>query len=364
VLFRSDGPGNDTKYQAKLVAGNEVINSVKEIGVGRLPATTEEQMGNQVAKIVGYGYPSYGYFDEVLLVAYHEASYRRAHDLVKDPTQSSAPFPPFSYAYPLSFNTVYGNDPQADNGDVTQAINNGVGVVAFRGHGSYGSFLTWNTTGQSYTTTEVSSLTNTAYPVVWSFTCSNGALSYDGSLFGEEWMNEAGKGAAAVYAANDLSGKNQNDWMDILMFKHVFHHKQAVHSTAVDMMEMDLHNISRLPSTSNIWVYSLFGDPHMSVRHDSRQIDAHINVLACPGTVCDILFRAVWADTGDPIPEALISLWMERATGHTPVSKYANAEGEAVFTVETDEPGTLHYGVRDLEGHVGTFSMPIEQLQQ
>src|SRR5690606_1499029 len=82
-----------------------------------------------------------------------------------------------SYAVPPAFSTLYGHQAGVDDSDVNLAINNGLGLVAYRGHGNSAAWTTWNTLNESYNSADVTALANlpSQVPVVWSLACTNSA---------------------------------------------------------------------------------------------------------------------------------------------------------------------------------------------
>jgi hypothetical protein len=93
-------------------------------------------------------------------------------------------------------------DPGASDTEVTNALNQGRGVVNYTGHGYSGG---WGTTG--FNSTDVNALTNNGrLPVVFSVACNNGEFENYSSCFGETWLRAthsgAPSGAAACYASS------------------------------------------------------------------------------------------------------------------------------------------------------------------
>src|SRR6185295_16062623 len=142
----------------------------EEIYVGRLSVDNETDAANQVAKILAYeDHPDpFCCYDQALLVAHKEGAplkYVGAHESVRTAT----------YSVPPVFSTLYGNDPLVRDADVSAAINPGIGLAAYRGHGNENAWTTWNTANESYDSADVTGLLNTIprIPVMWGFACTN-----------------------------------------------------------------------------------------------------------------------------------------------------------------------------------------------
>jgi len=96
----------------------------------------------------------------------------------------------------ITFSKQY--DPSASASGVASAVNAGLGIICYIGHGSSTS---WGTTG--FSTSNVSSLSNGAMqPVIWSVACVNGDFLKTNNCFAEAWLRKANGGAVAMEAAS------------------------------------------------------------------------------------------------------------------------------------------------------------------
>lgn len=99
------------------------------------------------------------------------------------------------YGY-KKFYDIY--DPTAYASDVTNAVNAGVNIILYIGHGSSTS---WGTTG--FNVSNVNALSNgTMLPVIWSVACVNGDFLKTGTCFAEAWLRKANGGAVAMECAS------------------------------------------------------------------------------------------------------------------------------------------------------------------
>ena len=179
----------------------------EEIYLGRLSIDSEADLANQVNKILTYeDHPSlFCCYNRAGLWAHKEnapGKYEGAHETVRTFAYSDAPL----------FETFYGSQAGVTDSDVANRVSNGVGVMAYRGHGSSSSTATgWNQTSEYFNGTDVSTLSNplSRSPVVWSFACTNSKLDVNDSI-AEKWMELADAGSSSYYGATRTSYTSQN----------------------------------------------------------------------------------------------------------------------------------------------------------
>ncbi|MBD3334056.1 MAG: hypothetical protein GF355_00905, partial [Candidatus Eisenbacteria bacterium] len=131
--------GPETKYTDG-VPTDDLYGSVdgddlnEEVFIGRLSVDLASDLTTQVEKIIQYQTGSVDGWDRggAALVAHKENApdkYEGAHEDVRTATYSNAP----------DFTTFYGSEGATDE-DVSNGINQGFGVVAYRGHGNSGAW--------------------------------------------------------------------------------------------------------------------------------------------------------------------------------------------------------------------------------
>ena len=170
----------------------------EEIFVGRLSVDDEADAAAQIAKILAYeDHPSLlCCYDRAALWAHKEnapGKYVGAHEAVRTN----------SYATPPSFSTHYGHLEAVTDSVINGRVDQGLGLLAYRGHGSSSSTATgWNLDSEFYNSADATALVNTLAqaPVVWSFACSNSDLSSNDSI-AEVWMEQPDHGAVSYYGA-------------------------------------------------------------------------------------------------------------------------------------------------------------------
>ena len=341
-----------------LYATTDGDNLDEEIYLGRLSVDNEADAANQVAKILQYSSsPELFYnYGTALLVAHKEdapGKYVGAHESVRTASYSVAP----------TFSTLYGHIGGVDDLDVSDAINTGVGLVAYRGHGNSAAWTGWNLLSQYYDTADVGGLANapTRVPVVWSFACNNNELGASDSI-GETWMESTVRGVAH-YGATVPSGTIANHELDRRMFKGVYDLGLTTHAKAIEYGETQM---AAIVSPANAWMYLLLGDPEMRIRRGrvlTFALLAPLTLKVCSGS-CELDVSVTDAD-GMPAKGVLVSLFKEgkggRAGGDDVFdNRYTDDQGNAKIPASPKSPGTLHVAVRDLDGNGSTAAIIIQ----
>lgn len=180
-----------------------------EIFVGRLTGSSS-QISTQVDKIID-GYIEYSFSDDnttgvtpsEAVLAAHEEQYPGKYTECCD---SIAAYP-YSLC-DITFTKVY--PPEGGTAsDVENAINNEVGTVGYRGHGSQTAW-SWS---PGWTASNINSLTNNYMPPVYNIACLCGEYQGSGECLAESWAWHD-HGCSGNLAANDPSYTTPNhDYM-------------------------------------------------------------------------------------------------------------------------------------------------------
>lgn len=329
----------------------------EEVFVGRLSVDSESDLTNQVSKILGYeDAPSlFCCYNKALLVAHKEnapGKYVGAHESVRTA----------SYAVPPTFSTLYGHIAGVDDTDVSLAINSGLGLVAYRGHGSSSAWTGWNLGNEYYDSGDVTGLGNLApqVPVVWSFACTNSSLSSEDSV-GEIWMEDFNNRAAAFYGATVPSYTDQNHELDRQMFKAVYDLGLTIHSHAIKYAE---ERMADIVGSSNAWMYLLLGDPEMKVRRRnplSFKIEVPVEYKPCYGPGC-YLQVSVFDEVGNPAPFVKVSAWKSVGIEKDEilVNRYTDKAGKVQIPVSGITAGELLLSFTDDAGISVTRKVSIK----
>jgi len=241
-------------YDYARLSGTDVL---ADVALGRLPGDTEAQITTMVNKILAYECTPdiSGRYDDVLLAGQFQDSDDGIHDLVEDRFFMEdlhritdflsgdydfwADPDPYDKGFTVYTNRVWdsatsetlhyrvssypgriiGPDPVPDawkfksDAAIATTINNGVGIVLHRDHGSSSG---WGS--PSFSTSNVNALTNgVRLPVVFSLNCGTG--QFDGiDAFAEAWMRNANGGAVAMTGAARVSYSGPNDSLHVGIF--------------------------------------------------------------------------------------------------------------------------------------------------
>jgi hypothetical protein len=323
----------------------------EEIWLGRLSIDDETDLANQVAKILSYeDSPSLTCcYPQVGLWAHKEGApgkYEGAHETVRT----------FGYANPPAFIPYYGSQAGVNDADIVAEVNYGVGLMAYRGHGSSSSTATgWNQTSEYFNGTDVSSLANplSRSPVVWSFACTNSKLDISDSI-GEKWMEQVGAGSVSYYGATRTSYTSQNHVLDEWMFRAVYDEGLTTQSQAIARAEDQMASLS---GSANAWMYLLLGDPDMQIRTENPlNLTIEIPELVRICKFCELPIR-VFDPRGNPVPNALVGLWKPAASGkpniegETWVNGYTDGKGRVSLPYSALSTGLMYYSVEDAQGN-------------
>jgi hypothetical protein len=174
---------------------DEVLDYFPEVGIGRLSVTDPADLSNQATKILGYqtapGRP-YDWLSTAQLVAHKQADhdFLRYMQRVQNPEETPLNF--FDFNRPLIDGQTQGN------AALTTAVNAGVGVLMYFGHGTHEGWAEWGTEGD-WLGRHINDLDNSAKtPVVWQTSCSCAELSWPECIT-ESWMRKADGGAVACF---------------------------------------------------------------------------------------------------------------------------------------------------------------------
>ena len=249
----------------------------RDIFVGRLPGFSAADISAQVTKIINYEDHPPGplYYGDVLLVA-HKV----------DPTTGVGDYPAQqeitrtrSYKVNPLFVPYYGSLAGKNNAGVNNQINNGYGIVCYRGHGWKHAWTTWDLagqctgyyptyTGECYTATEINALANSPLnPIVWSMACDNSDLT-DGNCIARAWMTKTPGGAVAHYGATRASGTLDNNVLEDTLFTAVWTYGITNLAHATTFAEDQAMKFNWGAAYDNAFEYTLFGDPDMNIRRD------------------------------------------------------------------------------------------------
>lgn len=185
-----------------------------DITIGRFSANSADQVTVQVNKVIQYEQnPGNGWYTKALGVASNqgpgddgELDYEQINVIFDDKLD------PFTYE---SMSTAY--DPSGTAQMVANAINDGVSIINYCGHGSMTS---WGSTG--FSNSNIAALSNgDQLPIIFSVACVNGEF-HSGECFAEAWLKKENGGAVATMMSTinqpwDPPMRGQDYFNDILI---------------------------------------------------------------------------------------------------------------------------------------------------
>lgn len=234
---------------------------------------------------------------------------------------------PFGFT---SHTTAY--DPGASANTVSTAVNSGVSIINYCGHGSQTS---WGTT--SFSSTHVNSLTNAAkLPFIFSVACVNGAFHL-GDCFAEAWLRKSGGGAVATLMATINQSWTppqvaQDYFADLVVGGHTYsgsqkgtntdHGKSHFGSIALNG-EVLMYSEVGSNSLTTLQTWTIFGDPSLQVRTDTpKNITLDNQVIYTNSNTYNV-------KVGDAnFKDALVSIWDGT---NAPISGLTDASGNVTL---------------------------------
>ena len=347
-----DGVPTDDLYGS--VNGDDLD---EEVYVGRLSVDDEADLAQQLDRIIDYqtGAHLLENYSAAALVAHKEdapGKYTEAHESVRTALYSDAP----------SFETFYGYL-GATNNDVSDGIDIGFGVVAYRGHGSSSAWTGWNISGESYNDSDIGGLSNAIHPVIWSFACTNARLS-SSDCVGEKWMEYGDHGAISHYGSTVASYTSQNHDLDRQMFQAVYDEGLTIQAQAIEFGE---EMMGVLNGDHNAWMYLLLGDPSMRIRtHGNLVMEWAIPEYIEFEPGIPVNFPLQISENGFPLSDVLFAVYKPmsgREEGEEVFDNtYTNILGQAALTIMPESEGWLYYTLRDNNGQAVYDSIEVRSL--
>ncbi|HOF80790.1 MAG TPA: C25 family cysteine peptidase [Bacteroidales bacterium] len=309
------------------VVGND---NFPDIAIGRFSAATPAHVTTQVNKLINYekNPQNATWYSKALSVASNEGAgigddgeidYQHTDIIYNYKLQ------PFSYD---GHSTAYA--PSATILQVKNAIENGVSIINYCGHGSSTS---WVTTG--FSNTNVNQLTNgDMLPFIFSVACVNGAY-HSGECFAEAWLKKENGGAVLTLMSTINQSwvppmRGQDYFNDLLTGGYDYQAnpgngisttegRSIIGSIVVNGFVLMLTESSSTTDLQTVQTWITFGDPSMQVRTvnpDPLNISNNIMLVGTP-------FETTVTSNGQPVEGALVSL----SQNGNYVSAYSDAFG-------------------------------------
>lgn len=159
---------------------------------------------------------------------------------------------PYSKFKP-NFIKIYGSTGKR-NSDVSNAINSGVNIATYRGHGNETSWTGWSIYGDYYRTSDVHALANGDKTSVWlNICCLNGNFAYGAENFIESNLNATGKAGVASNSASDPSYTIPNHDYLKEMYKAIY--------------DQGILNVGRVSNYGNTKLIQIYGPYHTYIKN-------------------------------------------------------------------------------------------------
>lgn len=268
--------GNDSDNDYTYVVGND---HYPDLFCGRFSAETEDQVTTQVDRMLAYektpDMTDTTWFTQSLGIASNQGTgddgeYDWEH--VRNIQENKLLPYTYVYDYELYDGSHGGNDADGDPGpsDVSAAVNDGVTIINYCGHGSNTS---WGTTG--FNNSNVNTLTNAGnLPFIFSVACVNGNF-VNHTCFAEAWMraeDSFGNPTGAISTIMSTINQSWNPPMcgqdamdDILVETYPDNIKRTFGGVTMNgCMEMNDTYGSGGYEMTDTW--TIFGDPSLMLR--------------------------------------------------------------------------------------------------
>ena len=255
-LYTWEGKPSDAWYGC--LAGDDVL---PEVSVGRMLGKTAEELSVHVAKTVAYQSSveqGQDWRSKVLLVAHEQeypGKYTACLESVREGEYRSSA---------VRFEKLYGGE-GATNDQVVDRINQGVGILNYRGHGSETAWYEWN--HHDFRVDEAALTNADRLPVVFSIACLNAAYQSEERTMAEQWVLRPGGGAVAVLGATRPSYTLINHDFNRYLFQALLIEGADEIGLILNRANAKLFNQygSDWMAIANMRMYTWLGDPSLRI---------------------------------------------------------------------------------------------------
>lgn len=259
------------------VAGSD---NIADIVIGRFSANSAAEVSAQVSKCITYEKESTeetDWYKTALGIASDEGP---GDDQEIDSSHMQNiwvnKLDPFTFD---TYHKAYGYEASAQS--VSNAINAGVSIINYVGHGSNDS---WGTSG--FSNSDIANLTNGAkLPVIFSVACVNGEFHY-GTCFAEHWLRKEDGGAVFMLASTinqpwDPPMRGQDYFNDIIIGGYNYDNyptqsgintneqRAFAGSITLNGLALMMTESSQSDDLETVQTWTIFGDPTLQIRTDA-----------------------------------------------------------------------------------------------
>ncbi len=344
-----------------------------EVALGRFSPDSAGDLANQIRKTLKYqkNPPSTSnWLTKIRMPAHSEQYPGKYSGCVRGIYQMPKPYYPT-----VDIDTIMGQF--TGNATVTAAINSGVGIVAYRGHGDYMEWWEWGTEGSWYNS-HIDALTNgDLTPVVYNIACNCGDI-YQPECLSERWMGKYPGGAVANFGATQASYTYPNHGICSTLVRATTDTwtitvpgVRNYGPTPYNLSDIKAYGVDAYvakywpgsPYPYNIWMYVVLGDPALPVWTGGMP---EFPTVTAPDSIPTGPYNLNVTVTvgGRPVEGALVCAWKG---AEFYVAERTNSSGAATLAVSAATPGQVKLTVS--EGHAqhsspGVAHTPILPAQR
>ncbi len=230
-----------------------------EVAVGRISGKTPEEVALHVAKILNHDTQGDEQWRRRVLLVAHEQDAPRKYTGCLDSIRRRR------YQAPaVEFIQLYGAD-GATNEQLREQVNQGVGIINYRGHGTETNWHEWN--GENFDLLETPLENGDRLPVVFSVACLNMAIDGSEQTLAEQWVQHPTGGAVAFLGSTRPSYTTPNHDFD----RHLFRAVLGQRSTAIGQLLIQANaKLYRQygadeAALANMRMYAWLGDPALKL---------------------------------------------------------------------------------------------------
>lgn len=230
-------------------------DGVSEIPVGRIPALTDEELLNYVAKVSEYeSAQNEAWHSRIVLAADnpdHGGDFHASSDIVEAQL-------PVDYS---SEKIYVGNlTPAESHSNIVAAINAGTLLLNYYGHGGSG-VIAWDNSFSLLSNSDVLSLGNSGRPVVMTaMSCVINAFEFAGyASLGESLVMATNGGAVAVWAPSWMAYNELSEMLGVEFYKTVLQGEVKIIGDAIVAAQAAFRD--RKTDARVLQMYNLLGEP-------------------------------------------------------------------------------------------------------
>ncbi|MDP6602518.1 MAG: C25 family cysteine peptidase [Phycisphaerales bacterium] len=306
-------------------------------GIGRLSVDSDDEVDEQIEKILAYeeSPPAYAdWYNNVHMTVHWNTShgFTGSADAVEALTYPEGP---------LDFTRRTGTDPSDTEQDVMDDIDEGQHFLLYFGHGNDRCWASWTAASTGLCRDEIELLENgSKTPIVYSAGCQNSSIHQEDDCNSEYWMNSTERAVAHI-------GATRNYWRPpagmlgkwLLWFSYqsfsIDISTAILYGQCYTLMESG-HDVD---AYRNLYETQLLGDPEMRVWTENPNPYTIIDFptsLPIHATTLHVVIGNMFRGGGGPPPIVAVSM-----NGESLGNAFANAAGEVDIPLSLTGPGTL-----------------------